>query len=653
MSTELNKPASEDQQAEETAKVESTETSNESAKAEQPVEEVKADKEAPTATEESKEEESPKEPEKPSGPDPENYEDKSLADIVKLMEKWLKEFEVQHLKTAAEEARTHFFKKLKAEKAEKLSKFVADGGEEADFEFISTEKQEFQKLWDEYQARRKRRREKIEADMAEGLKNRLAIIEEMKTLSEGEEKLKETFQHFRELQEKWRNAGPVPRAQSSEVYRNYHFQVERFYDYVKINDELRDLDFKKNLEHKEALIAKAEELLDKKNIHKAFNELQSLHKKWKTQGGPVAREVRESVWERFSEITNKIHEKRREVLAKEKLQDEKVIAAKRALIEEMKGLLNKLPKDHRGWQDLLKKGEGIFDKFKKAGHIHGDENESIWNEFKETRSNLNHAKNEFYRKHKQVLSENLEKLKTIAMEAEASVENEDLTETANYLKGLQANWKKVQPVSRKEADKYWKRFRAACNAFFERIEKKKGADIEAQKENAKKKAEWLKEQADFKLSEAKDEALKQISEKQEEWRAMGQVTKETLKDLNDQYRKLVVDWFKKLDLDKAAQAEFKTKNKLDEMLSAGQENQAQRYVEDLKKTWNNNKAELMKLETNLSFFTNSSSGKNPLFAEAEKKVKQQQNIVEKSEVEFKTASKALRIYRQAQEREDV
>lgn len=583
--------------------------------------------------------------EKSPFPEEKDYSQLSTNELVVEFKSLLDQFEVQFLKQAAEQVRKSFYDQVKVLKQAKLDEFIAQGGNEIDFSYEHPDKKAFQQLWDEFQARKKRRREMIEERMKEGLQTRLALIEEMKSLIEGEEKMNETFQHFREIQEKWRNAGPVPKSESSEVFRNYHFQVERFYDYVRLNDELRDLDFKKNLEHKQGLIAKAKELLEHKDVHKAFKQLQNLHKKWKEEGGPVVKEMREKVWEEFSDITNQIHEKRREVIQKEKDLEQDVLKKKEALLEEFKALVQQNPSTHQAWQKAVKSMEGIFENFKKAGHLSKSLNDKIWQEYKELRQEFNHKKNEFYKEHKQELADNLEKLKVLTEEAENSINNEDRAETANYLKSLQADWKKVRPVPRKAADKYWKRFRAACNAFFGKLEKEQEEAEKAFVENLEKKKAFLKEKAELELEDSKDKALAQIKELQDEWKGLGQVPRSAFKEISNEYRKLMDRLYSKLDIDQEEQQKIRITSAVEDKLA----NQGDRKVEDdiqqIKRSLDSEKKELANLERNLSFFTNTSSGKNPLMAEAEKKFTQQKRKVEKLENELHLHRKLLNIYR--------
>lgn len=264
-----------------------------------------------------------------------DYGELSPEKLVETAEKLLKNEPIQSLKKQFESIRSNLLKQLNAEHKEKLDHFIAEGGTEVDFEYVQPLRDSFRKVYGEYRNRRQKFYQELEDELKNNLVTKQNLIEQVKDLVNKEESIGDTFKEFNKIQQEWRNIGPVPRNDSADLYRTYHHHVENFYEYIKINKELRDLDFKKNREAKEGLMAQAELLLDKKDVSSAFKELQNLHRKWKNTG-PVERENREALWEKFSEITHQLHNKREEFYVSLREKAGEMVEMKKGLIEELK-----------------------------------------------------------------------------------------------------------------------------------------------------------------------------------------------------------------------------------------------------------------------------------------------------------------------------
>mgnify|MGYP000150302856 CR=1 FL=1 len=574
-------------------------------------------------------------------------EGKSEEELIEVLESLMKNYEAQHLRDAAEQVRRSFDALISEDKAKKKEAFIEGGGNEIDFAYENANKKKFYGLWEEYRARKQRHKELLEKRFNENMARREALIEELKSLIESEEKLNETFEHFRKIQEEWRNAGPVPRAEADEIFKTFHFHVERFYDYVRLNQELRDLDFKKNLQHKEALISEANQLLKLENVHEAFKRLQHLHKRWKQEGGPVGKEDREAIWEKFSAITHLIHEKRREAIQELKAKEAEVIKAKDEAIEKMGQLVKGLPDSHPKWQSAIRKSKAIMDEYKAAGHLQKSTNDKIWEKMRAHIRDFNHAKNQFYKEHKKELSDNLDKLKAIAQEAENVKESEEWKETSNFLKGLQADWKKIKPVPRKEADKIWKQFRESCNYFFHRLESEIKAGEEELVKHVEAREEFLKSLDPEKVQEEGKDLVSKIKAWQKEWKSMGQVPKKEVNRLEAEFRKKMDELFEKAGFSKKEKENFREASKYDKYVQAGDLRGLQREIYDLEKKHKSAEQELIKLETNIQFFTQTGGGNNPLMKQAEDRIKKQKSLVDRLEKSLNMAKNRMNSAKEA------
>ena len=332
----------------------------------------------------------------------------SLEGIVDLMFKLLNEFDIKEVKNHIETLKIDFQKKFKSLITEKKKAFIAESGNEIDFFYTSPVKGKFDELIREYKKRRQQIYKNIESEQKENLETRLLLIDELKDLIDNADG-STMYKKFKVLQDKWRAVGQIPHAKYNDVWRTYDHHVERFYDLLHLNNDFRDLDFKHNLEEKTKLIEKAEVLAENEDVNFAFKELQLLHKMWKEEIGPVAREIREDIWQKFSEATKKIHQKKHDF--QDKL-DEKFkanVGLKLAVIEKIKAIELSANESHKAWQERIKKAEALREEFFAIGKVPKSKNEEIWQLFRESTKAFNAAKNAFYKSIKKDQSENLTK----------------------------------------------------------------------------------------------------------------------------------------------------------------------------------------------------------------------------------------------------
>ena len=288
-----------------------------------------------------------------------DYHSMTKEALADELERLLKNEKIQAIKEHVAEIRAEFNAKFDEDLEEKKEDFLADGGNIIDFHYSTPLKKRFNSLYFDYKEQRNNYYKRLKKDLNENLHKRLELIEELKGLLDVEENINTTYNHFKEIQDKWRTAGPIPRDKYNNVWNTYHHHVENFYDFLHLNREFRDMDFKHNLEQKLKVIDRAEELVQEENINRAFRELQMLHKMWKEELGPVAKEYREDIWERFSTATKKIHDKRQEYFNQLDQQNEKNWERKQEIIEKIKEIADQDFDSHNKWQQKIKEIEAL------------------------------------------------------------------------------------------------------------------------------------------------------------------------------------------------------------------------------------------------------------------------------------------------------
>ncbi len=400
--------------------------------------------------------------------------------------------------------------------------------------FIEIERA-FKELYARYKGRRAVYFQNLEKEKQLNLDKKLEVIEELKNLLETTEDLNRTFPEFRALQNRWREIGPVPQARIKDVYETYQHYVEKFYDYVKINNELRDLDFKKNLEAKTLLCERAEALEKSPNVVEAFAQLQKLHEEWK-EFGPVAKEFREEIWDRFRAATSRINKMHQAYFENLKVQQKENLVAKTALCEKAESLADKDIKDSNGWNAVTKEFEDIQKEWRKIGFASKKDNQKIYDRFRAACDKFYNRKREFYAEFKEQMNGNMEKKIALCEQAEAVMDSTDWKKTSDYLISLQKQWKEVGPVSRKKSDQVWARFRAACDHFFDNKEKNFGGVDPQYVDNLKAKQAVVEEvNAYVATGDARedDKAARAFAER---WNAVGFVPFKEKEKIQEAYR---------------------------------------------------------------------------------------------------------------------
>lgn len=465
-----------------------------------------------------------------------NYSEMTLAELVNAFEQLLGNADRMKMSKEAEAIKSAFYRTLLKEKAQAglsadtpqddLSEEVADenalpseteasSAEESISEnpFAEIERG-FKSLYNQYRKERAEYNRQIETEREENLAKKQAVIEDLKALLEKQEDVNATFPAFREIQNRWRAVGPVPPQNFRNINETYQLYVEQFYDMVKINRELRDLDFKKNLEVKERFCQEAEALAENPNIIEAFRELQKLHEQWK-EYGPVAKEFREQIWERFKAATAVINKKYQAHFEDQKVQQAENLAKKTLLCEKVEEIASREVTESNQWNTFSKEIEDIQKEWKTIGFASKKENQKIYDRFRAACDDFYGRKRDFYSEYKDNMNANLEKKIALCVEAEALKSSTDWKKTTDRFINLQKQWKEIGAVPRKKSEQLWKRFRAACDEFF--AERDKNAKPENDfYGNLKAKQHIIAEISEYQLTgnEAEDmEAMKDFAER--------------------------------------------------------------------------------------------------------------------------------------------
>ena len=453
---------------------------------------------------------------------------KSLAELSDLFVKTRSIEGAMSRSKELEAIKSAFYKLLSKLKGE------SDGESRAENDPFEVVEQNFKAIYSDYKRERAEYMSRLEAEREESLKKKKAIIEELKALVEGQEDVSSQFTVFRELQNRWREAGPVPVQSYRDINDTYQYYVEKFYDMVKINRDLRDLDFKKNLEAKEAFCAAAEKLAENENVVNAFHELQKLHEQWK-EYGPVAKEKREEIWDRFKAATSVINKKYQAHFEGLKAQQEENLEKKKVLCEKLEEIAEREIKNTADWNQLSKEIESLQAEWRTIGFATKKENQKIYDRFRAACDKFFERKREHYTTIKDSMSANLEKKQAIIAQAEALKSSTEWKKTADQLIALQKQWKEIGAVPRKKSEQLWKRFRAACDEFFANRDANSGGENDYYG-NLKSKKRLIEEVRAYQCSEDDAANAAQMRSFNEKWQAIGHVPFKEKDKINDEFR---------------------------------------------------------------------------------------------------------------------
>ncbi len=555
-----------------------------------------------------------------------DYHAMNKEELVKELRHLIQSEKIQAIKEHVEEIKSEFNEKFNEEVEQKKEEFLADGGDIIDFYYSTPLKKEFNSVYFDYKEKRNAYYQNLKKDLQENLKRRLELIEELKGLLNVDENINTTYNHFKSIQERWRNAGAIPRDKYNTVWNTYHHHTENFYDFLHLNREFRDLDFKHNLEQKLKIIERATELAQETDVNRAFRELQLLHKMWKEDLGPVGKEYREPIWEKFSALTKQIHENRQKYFKELDKVYEKNLEVKQDIIAKIIEVSATNPNNHSGWQQKIKEIETLREDFFKAGKVPSNVNEDTWSQFKTAVRNFNRNKNAFYKNLKKEQFENLNKKMELIKIAEDNKDNDDMAATTPLMKKIQADWKKIGHVPRKDSDRIWKRFKEACNAYFDRLHAERNEANKEEIASLEKKQAHIEALKDLKLSGDPEADLNTIKENIATWKTLGRVPYKK-KNIESEYNKVLDNLFQQLNLSRKETELIKYENKLNTLSNQSDDRALRNEQSFIRKKIDDVKGEIRQLENNLQFFKNTKDD-NPLVKEVQNNIQKHKETLE-------------------------
>jgi len=551
---------------------------------------------------------------------PVNNADLSIDELISKIDLLAENENPYTVSKEVEVLKSIFYLKLKSEtKVEKEEEKIIDSTEEETSEESPKEERtlhpheiKFKQAYGKYKKIKFEYRKNREKEEEENLKIKKTIIEDIDKLTEEDESIKKTFEHFRILQEQWKNTGHVPQTENNGLWQSYHHHVELFYDYIKLNNDLRDLDFKRNLEEKTAICEKAEALLNEKSFNKMHDNLQELHEHWKNVG-PVKRELREELWERFQNISKTLNKKRNDYFLSKKEKDKEKLSNKNTICKKIDELTTETISSHNKWQELTNQCNELEVEWKNIGRLNKTENTLAWKNLRATLNNFYHKKNAFYKQKKEAGNTILKVKIGICEKAESLQESTDWQGTGNKLIKLQDEWKNAGFSPADQSNKIWKRFKAACDTFFDARKAHYKTQDKEKEACYKEKAELLKELNSFKSTSDSKVDIKQLKEFGNKWKVLGHVPRNKMK-INDEFFSLINSKFEELGLSKKALAIEQYKNKLDSI--KGNDKALNSEKQFLRGKIDNLKKDIAQYENNMSFLGNN-KGTEPLRKQVE------------------------------------
>lgn len=550
----------------------------------------------------------------------EDFESMTLQQLIEKLQDYVENHKVMLVKEHVEEIKKSFLFKFNHLLDEQKEIFNAANNETSEeFRFDFPLKNTFDALYNQYKDKKNKHFKSLQNDLKGNLENRLAIVDELKNLVQNSASIAASLKQLNDIRERWKNAGPIPKDKYNHVWNNYHFHVENFYDFLHLDREARDQDFKYNLDLKLKIIERVEELLVEDDINKAFRELQDLHRIWKEDIGPVSRESREEIWKKFSVLTKQMHDKRELFYESFREVENENLIKKNEIIAALQILATESVQSHNAWLAQIVKVEALRDVFFKIGKVPSEINEDTWARFKNAVKDFNVLKNSFYKDIKKEQNDNLLHKQALIDKANAHKSSEDFEATTLLMKQIQEEWKAIGHVPRKFSDSLWTDFKTACNFYFERLKDTKKEENTDEVAAFEKKKEYLETLRSFELIGEHKTDLDAIKVHIESWKNLGRVPFNR-RHIEGKFNKILDALFEKLSLSKRDTDQMRFANKLDNLSEDGKklDNEkvfTMRKIEELQN-------EIFQLENNIQFFQNTRNAKkeNSIVTEVRKTI---------------------------------
>ncbi len=551
-----------------------------------------------------------------------NYDTLSLEALVDELKNLVSNERVLSFKEHIEEIKKAFLAKYNHLLEEKKEEFISENQDpNEDFQYYSPLKTQFDKYYTQFRDTKNNHFKSLQTNLKTNLENRLAIVEELKELINPQANIKDTLKHFNDLRERWKTAGPIPKDKYNHVWNNFHFHVENFYDYLHLDREARDLDFKHNLEQKQKIVARVEELVNEADINKAFRELQDLHRIWKEDIGPVSREHRDIIWNKFSDLTKQMHDKREVLFENQRGTELENLEKKKEIIAKIEVLATEKVNIHSQWLAQIEKVEALRTDFFAAGKVPSDVNEETWTSFKTAVRNFNSFKNSFYKDIKKDQNDNLSKKNALVAKAKELQESLDFVVTTPIMKQIQDEWKQIGHVPRKYSDKIWKEFKDACNHYFDKVKEHKHEENTEEVAAFDSKKSYLETLREFQLTGDHKTDLDAIKLHIETWKNFGKVPFPR-RHIEGKFNKILDALFEKLSLSKKDTEMMRFANRMDHLSESNDTRKLDNEKIFLMRKIEEVQNEIFQLENNIQFFTNTRNAKkeNSIVLEVRKNI---------------------------------
>jgi hypothetical protein len=571
---------------------------------------------------------------------PVDYSGFSKNELVETLGLIIENRPPSEIREDVERIKTLFYKKLKHETEERKAKFLEGGGKIEEYKiWVDPLDYRVKELLDKYREKKNDYTKVQETEKYENLKKKYDIIDKIKDLVNREESINKTFHDFRTLQNDWHSIGVVPQSSLKDLWENYHHSVEVFYDYIKINKELRDLDLKKNLEAKVLLCEKAEELLLEPNPVNAFRSLQDFHNQWR-EIGPVPQESKNEIWERFKEATSQINKRHHEYFEKQKDDQRKNLDAKLALCEEVEAINLMEIKNFRDFDERADKIVSLQKMWRTIGFAPKKQNNKVYQRFREACDTFFEKKRTFYADNKETQLNNLQLKTELCIQAESLQESTDWKSTSDALIKLQKEWKEIGPVPRKQSEKTWKRFRKACDQFFNRKAEFFANLDTSYEDNLKAKIAVIEELEKFEPGTDVQAAFERLKDLQRKWTEIGFVPFNKKEEITNRYRNALNKEFDKLKIADEDKSILKYRTKLDNLktnpkASRKVRNERDKFFTKIKQL----ESDIVLWENNIGFFAKSTN--------ADTMIREVQEKIESAKKMIKTLEEKVRMIDQS------
>ena len=549
-----------------------------------------------------------------------DYEAMPMEKLVEELEVLVAAEKVMSVREHVEEIKKAFLSKYHHFIEVKKDEFHAENTESTEeFHFSFPLKTKFDSLYNQYRDKKNAHFKSLQNNLQANLENRLQLVEELKNLVNNQTgTIANSLKQLNDIRERWKNAGPIPKDKYNHVWNNFHFHIENFYDFLHLDREARDIDFKNNLEQKQKIIARVAELVNESDINKSFRELQDLHRIWKEDIGPVSRENREEIWKQFSDLTKQMHDKREAYYEGFRAKETDNLEKKKGLIAQLEILAQEKVDTHQAWLNQITKVEALRNEFFATGKVPSEVNEATWTAFKTAVRNFNLLKNSFYKEIKKDQNDNLSKKQALVNKANELKVSDDFAATTPIMKQIQEEWKLIGHVPRKFSDVLWKEFKGACNHYFERLKESKSEENAEEVAAFEKKKEYLEGLRVFELIGDHKTDLDAIKAHIEAWKAIGKVPFNR-RHIEGKFNKILDALFEKLSSSKKESDMLRFANKLGNIEDSRKiDNERIFIMRKIDEVQN----EIFQLENNIQFFQNAKNAKkeNSIVTEVRKNI---------------------------------